>query len=402
MNLGDVINGIEPWSVQTGDVLDVLKTLPDRCVQCVCTSPPYFGLRDYGHTGQIGLEPTPQEYVAKLVEVFREVRQVLRDDGVLWLNLGDSYAATTKGSSGTGKNSSNKGSLLSDRTSRIALGFKPKDRLGIPHRVVFALQEDGWYWRDEIIFSKRSPMPESVTDRCTKAHEMVFMLTKKERYFYDQEAIREPLLSVPHAPGNKSGTDEGHLRNDFGTDAMQRVWGANGSRNRRSVWTISSEPFPEAHFATWPSSLVEPMILAGTSAHGCCSKCGSPYARITEKTKRKRNRPNDYTKRTGESGTGNSCANSVAGVDTKTLGWEPTCKCKDATVVGCIVLDPFTGSGTTGMVARQLRRRFIGSELNPEYADMARRRVGSACPLDDAIERNANSESKQTTFFPDD
>lgn len=730
VELSSVVSRFEPWAVQTDDALDILRTLPDGCVQCCCTSPPYFGLRDYQVAGQIGLEPTLEEYVVRLVEVFREVRRVLREDGVCWLNLGDSYAATSRSAGASLKSTlatrptSEKTTRLRELSSRkcqIDDGFKPKDRLGVPHRVVFALQNDGWYWRDEIVWClsggawvyartqkgdmpimikdlvrlnpstvqlwngvkwtqvlgwgqnpnpegklelvlrsgerigctgnhlwpvvgkgnvradqlqigdvlescelpestktdpdyltpqmakliglyvaegmtnddvlilnlnadeecwyewisktvahyggsstctingnncviricgkviraildtyvggdssasihlkttswmlsnamlkeiaigylmgdghydatnnrwrlgftrnyalerdlrvlaarlnatltlkpavstcqtgkfpsfrgewrwgnsdhfniksrseiaqigasrarrfwdisvedephlfalasgvlthncKPSPMPESVTDRCTKAHEMVFMLTKNAKYFYDQEAIKEKsdtggkegLGFYPYRAGAMGLTPSGN-------ESKNPLEGVRGnSRNRRSVWTIAGEPFPGAHFAVFPPQLVEPMILAGTSAHGACSKCGSPYTRITNREQLKRSRPNDHVKRTGEEGTGNSCANSVAGVRVETIGWQPSCKCSDASVVSCIVLDPFTGSGTTGMVARQLRRRFIGCELNPEYASMARKRIGDACPLDDAIER-AEQKSAQCELF---
>jgi DNA modification methylase len=297
-----------------GDCIEGLRTLPDASVHCCVTSPPYWGLRDYGHDGQIGLESTPEAYVARMVEVFREVRRVLRDDGTCWVNLGDSYAAggmsnpSVKSTLGGGKDRGAKAYCIARKKPDE---LKPKDLVGIPWRVAFALQADGWWLRQDIIWAKPNPMPESVRDRCTKAHEYVFLLTKSERYFYDAEAVSEALSGKPHAPGNKCSADGGHLRNDFGTDAMQRVWGASGRRNRRSVWTVTTKPYSGAHFAVMPAALVEP-----------CIKAGCP-----------------------EGGT---------------------------------VLDPFAGSGTTLAVAAELGRSGIGCELNPEYIELAEQRIAKS------------------------
>ncbi len=293
------------------DVLDGLAQLDDESVHCVVTSPPYWGLRDYGVDGQIGLEATPAEFVARLVGVFREVRRVLRKDGTCWVNLGDSYAATTKGSSGKGeKQISNAGTLLADRRWSIPSGLKPKDLVGIPWRFALAMQDDGWWLRQDIIWHKPNPMPESVTDRCTKSHECIFLMTKAERYFYDAEAIKEPAITVG---------DTRHLR----TDKTAAVGAANGwrgggrentghaqaeNRNKRSVWTIATTPFSEAHFATFPPELPE-----------LCIKAGCP--------------------------------------------------------VGGTVLDPFSGAGTTCLVADRLQRNGIGIELNQQYAAMADSRI---------------------------
>ena len=331
-----------------GDCIEGLRTLPDSSVHCCVTSPPYWGLRDYGHDGQIGLESTPEAYVARMVEVFREVRRVLREDGTCWLNLGDSY----KGG---------------------------KQLVGIPWRVAFALQADGWWLRQDIIWHKPSPMPESVRDRCTKAHEYVFLLTKSERYFYDAEAVSEPATNRPC--GNTKQTKGGR------TGAKMHRTSANlhqiepkETRNRRSVWTITTKPYSGAHFATMPPDLVEPCIKAGTSEHGCCPLCGSPWHRLTSRESLKRERPNAYTKRLGANGTGNSCANDVAGVSVKTLGWQQSCSCDCPTpsVLPCTVLDPFAGSGTTLAVAAELGRSGIGCELNPEYIVLAEERIAKA------------------------
>ena len=300
-----------------GDCRDMLATLPEQSVHCCVTSPPYFGLRDYGVDGQIGLEPTPEAFVAEMVAVFREVRRVLRDDGTVWLNLGDSYAATTKGSSGVGKNATNKGTLLQDRSWSVPPGLKPKDIIGIPWRVAFALQADGWYLRQDIIWHKPNPMPESVTDRCTKAHEYVFLLSKSARYFYDGAAIAEDAI---HAGVVKkaTGEDAKNANAGFGSDTKSGFTKNDiligETRNARSVWTIATQPFKEAHFATFPPDLAERCIKAG------CPQGGT-------------------------------------------------------------VLDPFGGAGTTGLVADRLQRNAILIELNPAYVDIAQRRIEKDCPL---------------------
>lgn len=317
-----------------GDVRAKLAELPDASVHCVVTSPPYFGLRDYGMAGQIGLEPTPAEFVAVMVDVFREVRRVLRDEGTLWLNLGDSYAgggghSPNAPSSATSK-SGKYGEALKEGGIKPSGAIKAKDLIGIPWRVAFGLQADGWYLRQDIIWSKPNPMPESVTDRCTKAHEYLFMLSKSARYHYDQDAIKEPAVAANAgemdggAQRNRDGSNanagrnfrtdkqRGHGRRHAGFndrwDAMEKADQCSGVRNKRSVWTVATQPFSEAHFATFPPKLVEPCILAG------CPKGGT-------------------------------------------------------------VLDPFGGAGTTGLVADRLGRNAILTELNPEYAAIAERRI---------------------------
>lgn len=407
-----------------GDCIAGLKTLPDASVHCCVTSPPYWGLRDYGHEGQIGLEETPEAYVARMAEVFREVRRVLRDDGTLWLNLGDSYAGSwgnqgRKETRGTQRPingpmmqrlksqpvheidccldedcacaaGDKNGDIYPDKKTRTGSWvndhptLKPKDLVGIPWRVAFALQADGWWLRQDIIWHKPNPMPESVRDRCTKAHEYVFLLTKSERYFYDAEAVKVPASQATF-DRNKHGFNgafKGQFRGTPGEERFQDgrpidapQFAADGKANRRSVWTVSTKPYKGAHFATMPTTLVEPCIKAGTSEHGCCGRCGAPYERETKRTKLTRKRPNDYTKRQGDEGTGNHCANSVAGVAVETVGWRPTCKCNDARVVPCVVLDPFAGSGTTLAVAAELGRVGVGCELNPEYIKLAEERI---------------------------
>jgi DNA modification methylase len=318
-------------------------------------------LRDYGVDGQLGLESTPEEYVAKMVEVFREVRRVLRDDGTVWLNLGDSYNAAGRVGHGTSigyKQRTNRASALgADHTRPSAGALKEKDLVGIPWRVAFALQADGWYLRSDIIWAKPNPMPEPVRDRPTKAHEYVFLLTKSARYFYDADAVKEPA---------------GHP--------------TAAARNRRTVWTIAPQPFRGAHFATFPEKLVEPCILAGASERGCCPECGAPWKRITERDKPPHVDPSEIDRfGTGEAGVhrkvGGQYQKWLDDHPTQTVGWRPTCD-HDAEPVGSVVLDPFAGSGTTGVVALRHGRRFIGIELNPEYAAIAEARIaGKPLPV---------------------
>jgi DNA modification methylase len=257
------------YEIHEGDCIASMKAMPEKSVHCCVTSPPYFGLRDYGNDGQIGLEESPDAYVAKLVEVFREVRRVLRDDGTLWLNLGDTYASTTKGSGGAGSSTlvgtpaEGNGQRFPSRKFDMG-GAKPKDLLGIPWRVAFALQADGWYLRQDIIWHKPNPMPESVRDRCTKAHEYIFLLSKNERYYFDSLAMQEPSVKEAGVSTlvSKDGKD-GILRND-----ANRVHVSNGMRNRRSVWTVATKPYSGAHFATFPKDLIRPCIQAGCPVGG--------------------------------------------------------------------------------------------------------------------------------------
>jgi len=261
----DVIAGRARWCVVEGDALASLRTLPDASVQCCVTSPPYWGLRDYGAEGQIGQESTPEEYVARLVEVFRDVRRVLRDDGVLWLNLGDSYTSGGRNSRAPDSKDS-KGGRENDTRPPTPSGLKPKDLVGIPWMVAFALRADGWYLRSEVIWSKPNPMPESVTDRPTKAHEQVFLLTKGPRYFYDADAVREHAISTAPAGNGFVGRQGGSKRVGTlsGGSGSALPWQPGDTRNARSVWTITPEPYAGAHFATMPPELARRCILAGS------------------------------------------------------------------------------------------------------------------------------------------
>lgn len=255
--------------IRQGDSLTVLRSMPERSVHCCVTSPPYWGLRDYGVAGQLGLERTPEEYVGKMVEIFREVRRVLRDDGTLWLNVGDSYASGMRNYYATDRKYG--GARATDSRPPTPSGLKPKDLIGIPWRVAFALQSDGWYLRQDIIWHKPNPMPESVTDRCTKAHEYIFLLSKGPRYYFDAEAIKEPA-----AVGGGRGPSSGRYSAGTGTRQDQGRHLSGGyptgeTRNRRSVWTVPTKPFKGAHFATFPPDLIEPCILAG------CPKGGTVF-----------------------------------------------------------------------------------------------------------------------------
>ncbi len=379
-------------TVLTGDAVEQLQTLPTESVQCCVTSPPYWGLRDYSTNGQLGLEKTPEEYVAKLVEVFREVRRVLRKDGTLWLNMGDSYSSDIKGQNNNGEGGSTLTSgarphvraAYNDGRGRearkVQTGLKPKDLCGIPWRVAFALQADGWWLRSDIIWAKPNPMPESVTDRPTKSHEYLFLLTKSANYFYDAEAIKEKavegldlgILRSIKAANGQGPTDRASIDKRLATGIDIREGNPTGNRNKRSVWTVATAPYPEAHFATYPPDLIKPCIMAGTSAKGCCAKCGAPWERIVYVTRSK-----DLTRHTGRAAVG--CDDRTDGdrprmlSETKTLGWQPTCKC-EADIQPCTVVDPFAGSGTTGMVALELGRKAILIELNPKYCELIRQR----------------------------
>jgi DNA modification methylase len=474
--------------ILVGDCREVLATLPAESVHCVVTSPPYWGLRDYGlpptvwggaegcaHAwaeetlptevglgnwaqgvngrgeaqpggveakrepiratairgvctrcgawrGALGLEPDPALYVAHLVEVFRAVRRVLRADGTCWVNLGDSYSsigwhpggaigvargvpyvrgdyvvrrgspssnwrtAPYGGSGKCGDSATTRPTELGDDPYRL----KVKDLIGIPWRVAFALQADGWWLRSEIIWAKPNPMPESVTDRPTKAHESLFLLAKSPRYFYDGEAIREEAeygrsqeigaliwrrSGVPTEPGRTPGS--------------RTIPGDGGVRNKRSVWTIPSAPFSEAHFATFPPALVEPCVKAGTSARGACPACGAPWRRevTSQIVGTPRHENGRYANSDGSDGTCSYLSRtSIHGSRiSETLGWAPTCGCAPQPVP-CVVLDPFSGAGTVGLVADRLGRDAILIELKPEYAAMAERRIREEAPLLTAVE----------------
>ncbi len=300
-----------------GDALSILKTLPSQSVQCCVTSPPYFGLRDYGVDGQIGLENRPEDYVASLIDVFTEVKRVLKNDGTFWLNLGDSFFGCgysnhkINGDDWKQRMNGDKRRSRQQDLKRANPELKPKDLIGIPWRVAFALQEDGWYLRSDIIWSKPNPMPESVLDRPTKSHEYVFLLTKSARYFYNENAVKEPLAESSLQRLNQNiVSQKGSIRGNGGakTNGTMKAVGNTNGRNLRSVWTITTKPFRGAHFATMPVELAERCIKAGSKE-------------------------------------------------------------------GDVILDPFAGAGTTGVAASKLGRSFVGIELNPQYHELATQRI---------------------------
>lgn len=308
--------------IEIGDCRDTMRRWAQQGVkaQMCVTSPPYFGLRDYGHPGQIGLEPTPEQYIAAMVEVFRCVRDVLADDGTLWLNIGDSYNAYNgnRGRSTSFQQATDEALPKLPKGAGLTVpDLKNKDLIGIPWMLAFALRADGWYLRQDIIWHKPNPMPESVRDRCTKAHEYIFLMSKSERYYFDSEAMKEDATKGPQrmqadpetarlrSVGPMARGEEGFNHQYADPD---RVWAADGKRNRRSVWTVATRPYSGAHFAVFPPALIEPCILAGSRSAD-------------------------------------------------------------------IVLDPFMGSGTTAQVAQQLGRQYIGCELNPQYLSLQHERT---------------------------
>lgn len=387
--------------ILVGDCRDVLPTLPAGLVHSCVTSPPYFGLRDYSVEGQIGLEASLDAYITTLVEVFREVRRVLRDDGTCWLNLGDSYNSGTQFNQNrsNGLNSTPYGEATGNGWGGhrpMVAGLKPKDLMMVPARVALALQADGWYLRSDIIWAKKAPMPESVTDRPSSAHEHVFLLTKKARYFYDAEAVKEQALqpfgekrlTAQHKADAGGFTTNGHRNSSLGTNQ------GDASRNLRNVWHLGPAPYAEAHFATFPPALVAPCIKAGTSEKGCCAACGAPWVRVIDrenprlsdeyqamphvpKMAQPLNGRNDFGGKTGLSKPG---WREHGMAITETLGWHPSCSCA-AESIPCTVLDPFAGSGTTGLVADRLGRDSILIELNPAYAKMTHDRIYWDAPL---------------------
>lgn len=376
--------------IHIGGCLDYLRTLPSDSVHCCVTSPPYWGLRDYGVDGQIGMEAIVQEYLAILVDVFREVRRVLRPDGTCWVNLGDAYANVgksglhVKGASSTLRGTPNHAHMHSEK---IPDGLKPKDLMMLPSRIALAMQADGWWLRSEIVWAKGvsfcpsysgSVMPDSCTDRPTCSHEKVFLLAKSAKYFYDAEAVREKAVSVPHSPGNKR--DNGRLTSSMGhVQDPGRSWASSGTRNLRNVWTINPRPYKEAHFATFPEQLVEPCVKAGTSVAGCCPECGAPWERVVERRGGLVAPTDRQIQASGGALAGGTKKSTLDGIPASrnTVGWRPTCSCGMDYTVPCVVLDPFMGSGTTGAVAIRQGRSFIGIELNPSYVDMALARIKS-------------------------
>lgn len=420
------------------------KNLLPKSIQCCVTSPPYFALRDYGVEKSkwpeitfklnewvpetvvpameccLGLEPDTVSFIAHLVHVFRIVRESLRDDGVLWVNMGDSYA--TSGKNRTKEQAEAKSTLQGSKKSqsqslkqqsKIVSGIKPKDLMGIPWMMALSMRADGWFLRQDIIWNKPNPMPESVTDRCSKSHEYIFLFSKSQKYFFDAESIRTPLADDSIARlaqdiENQKGSSRGYagkrhngnmksiLKKSFTSDqaGSGKINNVNRSgcfdgdgnlmvrptANRKSVWTITTAAFKEAHFATFPEDIPEICIKAGTSKHGCCSKCYAPYKRVTETellpTKKAAKisivDERDHTADKNSSGSNRQKDGHLPGHYNQitTLGWSPSCDC-DAPVIPCTVLDPFSGSGKTPITAAKLDRNYIAFEISPEYHKMS-------------------------------
>lgn len=376
-----------------GDVRDKLRDLPNESVHCVVTSPPYWGLRDYGVEGQIGNESTLQEYVEVMVEVFQEVRRVLRKDGTVWLNLGDSYAHTNPSGPQGKTGQRNNRTFTAGGAGGLDSGLKTKDLCMMPARVALALQADGWWLRSEIVWHKPNPMPESVTDRPTSSHEKIYLFAKSQKYYFDAEAVKEPYsdvsiarLSQPNFENQTGGPkypmtgNRSHKKTLNNQHEKLIGQGKKLNRNIRNVWTVATTPFPGAHFATFPPKLIEPCVKSCTSERGCCPKCGAPWMREVER------KPNPGGINGGghrEPGRDGALSKRDRDLDREkegfggiTTGWHPSCNC-GLVEVPCTVLDPFGGAGTTGMVADRLNRDAILIELNPEYAAMAGKRIQS-------------------------
>jgi DNA modification methylase len=395
-----------------GDWVECLRKLPAKHFHCAVTSPPYWGLRNYGMEGQLGLEKTPEEYVAKLVAGFREMRRTLREDGTFWLNLGDSYAGSGKGA-WENKNGGQKEVYIPDPDSpqcllpKVPAGLKPKDLVGIPWMVAFALRADGWYLRQWMPWVKRNPMPESVTDRPGSACEMVFLLSKTDRYFYDAEAVKMPGRIPAGTLGAKGSAERSSTNGVNSRPPEYKVY--SGKRNRRNsdnfwdTWqgmltddngdplamVVNTYPYKKAHFATFPPKLVEPIIKSATSEKGCCMECGAPLERVISKPVIARNGVYEGSKFNGsdpqfshtrlqmmvKAGRESGLPHDNPQPETITIGFNPACDCHLFTSP-CRVLDPFGGSGTVGQVCNQLGRDCTLIELNPEYVTLAKERCG--------------------------
>lgn len=371
-----------------GDARNMAE-IPDKSVHCIVTSPPYFGLRDYQIAGQIGLEPSLQEYIDAMCAVADECWRVLRDDGVMWFNIGDSY----NGSGGAGGDYG-VGGIKEGQPKypgRSIDGLKPKDLIGVPWRLAFAFQDRCWYLRSEIIWAKPNPMPESVTDRPTKSHEYIFLLTKSARYFYDHYAVMEEAAF----DGRKDTVMKGSAKyeNGFVPNQSEQTVHARGherwpnktedglhGRNRRDVWTITTKGYAGAHFAVFPPELPEICIKAGTSEKGVCPHCGAQWERVVD-----REANNHISRPDRQAATGGAISGGVGknfpDINLTTSGFRPTCNCPEHKPAPAVVLDPFGGSGTTGRVALSLSRHAILNELNPEYIELQMERTASNLPL---------------------
>lgn len=374
------------------DVLEGLRQLPDKSVQVICTSPPYFGMRNYRVNGQIGNEETPDEYVARIVAVCRELWRVLRDDGLFFLNEGDTYADDTKWGGATG--GKHVAALHGDTgigRGKKHTGLPPKSLVGIPWRVALALQAEGWVVRNAVAWVKTNAMPSSIDDRFTCAHETVFVLSKQSDYFFDWYDVQEPASDNRMAKARKIIRD---------LNLIGQADGSEGKRRCRDAWLIPTSPYAEAHFACFPPALVDRMIRAGSSTYGCCPHCGAPWTRYLERVGEKctdaarqalhpkRSRRMEGFELYGREDGFTPPPQEIALVRMK--GWIPGCSCMANIPVPCVVLDPFCGSGTTGMMAMRRKRNFIGIDLNPEYLPLAKARITGlyTADLEEASEAN--------------
>ena len=391
-------------TILVGDCRKRLAELPDKSVHCIVTSPPYWGLRSYkGDSGMIGLEPTWQEHLNNLMQVFDECWRVLRDDGTLWLNYGDAYvsnpgnSADRKDWSKSKISGGSRGSHVNYKKKTIGTNWKPKDLMMMPARVAIEMQESGWYLRSEIVWAKKNCMPESVKDRPVCSHEKVFLFAKRPKYYYDRVAVRTKATegSVRRLEKGHSGPAEGV---EGKSDDLLTRW-ASGEyvfdtkhANLRNVWRLPTTPFKGAHFATFPIKLVEPCIKAGTSVHGVCGACGSPYEREIRKSESPHDGKTESAYEPGSNAHRISLARQAArerGGEyahvTETIGWKPTCACDSEKKPG-VVLDPFGGSGTVGVVAGRLGRDSIIIEISEEYAEIAKKRIVDDCPMLNQVE----------------
>lgn len=421
--------------VLVGDILDVAATLPSGSVQTIATSPPYWGLRSYSvpptawpaieyapmpglppvavpaQTVCLGQEASPLAFIGHLVHVFRCLRPALREDGTLWLDLGDSYATSPAGKTAGDPYAATTlgGGLHNARAAngtaaarQLTYGLPQKNLVGIPWRAAFALQADGWTLRSEVIWHKVAPMPESVTDRPTKAHEQVFLFSKGPRYFYDAEAVRENVTGGTHAKGARGAPPKALSKAAAHEDAragvennasfVEATWELVSSRNIRTVWSPPPAQFPGAHFSTWPPELVRPMVRAGSSDHGACAACGSPYRRVTADApayaalKAERGRWGhdagdgavEFGRRQrGRKGAAMGSELAQLGARQHTTGWQPGCTCTDAGVRPCLILDPFMGSGTTAEVAVEEGRDWLGIDADPRAVTWTAERLAA-------------------------
>tara|TARA_B100000287_G_scaffold228446_1_gene215363 strand:- start:48 stop:1211 length:1164 start_codon:yes stop_codon:yes gene_type:complete len=368
-----------------GNCLDKLKELKSKSINCCITSPPYYALRDYNMDEQIGLEDTYQEYIENLVKVFKEVKRLLKDDGTLWLNMGDTYVGTgqkTKDSYLDKKYKNGRSSKKKPLNNRVE-GLKRKDLMGMPWRIAFALQNDGWYLRQDIIWYKTNPMPESVTDRCTKSHEYIFLLSKSVNYYFDNEAIKEKS-TFKNSKGEYRANSMKNIKKHEEHDGFDIRNGLSKMKeqpykNKRSVWKVNTVPFKDAHFATFPPKLIEPMILAGCPEK-ICVDCNTPYVRQVESKRFKRNElPKDdprYRPNTYEGSYKDINGKADAGyTETKDLGLQKQCDCETNETKAGTVLDPFGGAGTTALVADRLNRNAVSIELNEDYIEITKKRL---------------------------